>query len=292
MKKMYKGLLGSLIIISIFMGVITNLYIPFSYATGTVDDIKGTTEEIPDVNPTPTPTPTPTPKPTPTKKPVKLATQRGYVKAVSTVTLRKKASTKGKWVATLKAGQKVYVLGTTKSGWYKIKTTKKKVGYVKKKYIGTKTNKKYKLLATYTTYSRRSPSGRNYNMKKAAKKIKKITLKKGKTFNWFSVVGPCGKKQGYKVANVIISGKVLPGYGGGVCQVATTMYGCSRKLNMKKIERHNHSAKVSYLNKDRYEAAVSYGHNNLRFKNTTKKNIVFDLYVSSGRVIVAAYQVL
>lgn len=289
MKKVYKSLLGVLMIISIFMGIITNLYVPLSYATEAIDDINGTTGEIPDVKPTPTPTP----KPTPTKKPtVKLATQRGYVKAVSTVTLRKKASNRGKWVATLKAGQKVYVLGTTKSGWYKIKTTKKKIGYVKKKYIGTKTNKKYKLLATYTTYSRRSPSGRNYNMKRAAKKIKKFTLKKGKTFNWFNVVGACGKKQGYKIANVIISGKTKPGYGGGVCQVATTMYGCSRKLKMKKIERHNHSAKVSYLNKDRYEAAVSYGHNNLRFKNTTKKNIVFDLYVSKGRVIVAAYQVL
>ena len=73
-------------------------------------------------------------------------------------------------------------------------------------------------------------------MKKAANKIKKITLKKDNTFNWFKVVGPCGKKQGYKIANVIIAGKTKPGYGGGVCQVATTMYGCSRKLKMKKIE--------------------------------------------------------
>ena len=287
MKKVYKSLLGSLIIISMIMGIVTNLYIPFSYSAESVDNINGDVAEKPDVKPTPKPAPKPVKKPT-----VKLATQKGYVKVVSTLTLRKKASTRGKWVATLKAGQQVYILGTTKSGWYKVKTTKKKVGYVKKKYIGTKTNKKYKLLTTYTTYSRYSPSGRNYNMKKAANKIKKITLKKDNTFNWFKVVGPCGKKQGYKIANVIIAGKTKPGYGGGVCQVATTMYGCSRKLKMKKIERHNHSAKVSYLNKDKYEAAVSYGHNNLRFKNTTKKNIVFDLYTSKGRVVVAAYQVL
>lgn len=229
-------------------------------------------------------------KKTTTKK-KKLAKQKGYVRAVTTVVLRKKASTRSAWVATLKAGQKVYVQKTLK-GWYKVKTLKGKVGYVKKKNIGTKTNKKYKLLATYTTYSVGSPANRNYNMKRAGKLINKAKLKKGKTFNWAKVVGACGGKQGYKVANCIIAGKVIPGYGGGVCQVATTLYGCSKKLKMKTIERHNHSAKVSYLNKDRYEAAISYGHKNLRFKNKTKKNIKFDVYVSNGRVIVAAYQIL
>ena len=140
MKKIYKNLLGSLIIISMIMGIVTNLYIPFSYSAESVDNINGDVAEKPDVKPTPKPAPKPVKKPT-----VKLATQKGYVKVVSTLTLRKKASTRGKWVATLKAGQQVYILGTTKSGWYKVKTTKKKVGYVKKKYIGTKTNKKYKL---------------------------------------------------------------------------------------------------------------------------------------------------
>ena len=58
------------------------------------------------------------------------------------------------------------------------------------------------------------------------------------------------------------------------------------------VSRMSGTSVVRELNKDKYEAAVSYGHNNLRFKNTTKKNIVFDLYTSKGRVVVAAYQVL
>ena len=218
------------------------------------------------------------------------SSQKGYIKVKSSVTLRKKASTKGARVATLKAGD-VVTIKLTSGSWYKVTTSKNKTGYVQKKYVGTKSASKYKLLTTYTTYSKGSPSGRNYNMSKAGKKITKITLKKNQTFNWFKVVGPCGKKQGYKIANIIVSGKVKKGYGGGVCQVATTIHGCSKKLKMKTVERYKHSGRVSYLNKDGYEATVSYGCHNLRFKNTTNKDIVFDVYVSSGRVIVAAYQV-
>jgi len=305
--KVYRSVIKFFIVMSIICAGIANLVIPISNATeieendisnnivvenNVTEENTVVTNEV--TNETTKPENGKTDDKTNTnnnKKKKKYATQKGYIRAVTTVILRKKASNSSAWVATLKAGQKVYVLGSTK-GWYKVKTLKGKKGYVKKKNIGTKTNKKYKLLATYTTYSVGSPANRNFNMKKAAKLINKSKLKKGKTFNWAKVVGPCGGRQGYRIANCIIAGKVVPGYGGGVCQVATTMYGCSKKLKCKTIERHNHSNKVSYLNKDRYEAAISYGHKNLRFKNTTKKSIKFDVYVTKGRVIVAAYQIL
>lgn len=220
-----------------------------------------------------------------------LLPQKGYVKVKTSLLLRKTPSSDAKSIQTLRPGDIVTILSYKKT-WYKVKSSSGKTGYVLQKYIGTKSNKEYKLLKTYTTYSNSSPEGRNYNMNRASEKIEKITLKSGETFNWFDVVGPCGKEQGYKVANVIIDGEVYPGYGGGVCQVATTLYGCTRKLKMKTIERHDHSAGVSYLNSDGYEAAVAYGVKNFKFKNTTDKDIVFDFYVSRGRVIVAAYEVL
>lgn len=305
--KVCKKIVQVAIIMIILIAGIVNLYIPVAYADEK-EAVNGVILITPinvtngnmidytnDTNTTDTNTTVPEEtkkEETTTTKPVKLATQKGYVKVRSTVTLRKKASTSSKKVTTLKAGQQLYILATKKSGWYKVKTSKNKVGYIQKKYVGTKTNKKYKLLTTYTTYSNSSPANRNYNMNRAGKKLTKITLKAGKTFSWYKTVGPCGKAQGYRVASVIVKGKVVPGYGGGVCQVATTLYGCSKKLKMKTVERHSHSSKVYYINKDRYEAAVSYGSKNLRFKNTTKKDIIFDVYVSQGRVIVAAYQVL
>lgn len=225
------------------------------------------------------------------KENIVLLPQKGYVKVKSLLSLRKTASSNAKSILTLKPGDVVTILSSKKT-WYEVKTSSGKVGYVLQKYIGTKSNKEYKLLKTYTTYSSSSPEGRNYNMNRASEKIEKITLKSGETFNWFDVVGSCGKEQGYKVANVIIDGEVFPGYGGGVCQVATTLYGCTRKLKMQTIERHDHSAGVSYLNRDGYEAAVAYGVKNFKFKNTTDKDIVFDFYVSRGRVIVAAFEVL
>lgn len=306
--KVCKRIVQVIIIMMILIAGLVNLYMPISYADAEIGELNGVILITPlnvtnnniidytnDTNTTDTNTTVTedtTKEETTTTKPVKLATQKGYVKVRSTVTLRKKASTSSKKVTTLKAGQQLYILSTKKSGWYKVKTSKNKVGYIQKKYVGTKTNKKYKLLTTYTTYSNTSPANRNYNMNRAGQKLTKITLKAGETFSWFKSVGPCGKAQGYKVASVIVNGKFVPGYGGGVCQVATTLYGCSKKLKMKTVERHSHSSKVYYINKDGYESAVSYGSKNLRFKNTTKKNIIFDVYAANGRVIVAAYQVL
>ena len=286
--KVYKKAAQILLIITIITAGILNITLP---VVNGAEENTTNTINVPEENTTENQT---TDQKTDTKKVTKkkkYAKQKGYVRALTTIVLRKTASNRSAWVATLKAGQQVYIQKTLK-GWYKVKSLKGKTGYVKKKNIGTKSNKKYKLLTTYTTYSVGSPSNRNYNMRRAGNLINKAKVKKGKTFNWRYVVGACGGRQGYKLANCIIAGKVVPGYGGGVCQVATTLYGCSKKLKMKTIERHNHSARVSYLNKDRYEAAISYGHKNLRFKNTTRKNIKFDVYVTRGRVIVAAYQIL
>ena len=288
-KKTCRAITITIIIIAISIG----LYVPVAYAennmkTTMVSNIRSTTENNEKEEENTEKVEQIVEKQEEKKE---LAPQKGYVKVVSGLTLRKTASSDGKMIIKLKPGDIVTIL-SSKDSWYKVKTSSNKTGYVPKKYIGTKSNEEYNLLATYTTYSYSSPSGRNHNMQRAGDKIKKITLKSGDTFNWFDVVGPCGKEQGYKVANIIVAGEVEPGYGGGVCQVATTLYGCSKKLKMKTIERHDHSSGVSYLNNDGYEAAVAYGLKNLRFKNTTDKNIIFDIYVKSGRVTVAAYQVL
>ena len=218
------------------------------------------------------------------------STRKGYVSVINGVYLRKTKNDNGKKIIQMKPGEKV-TIQNKENGWYKIKTSSGKLGYVRTKYISTKDPKKAVLLTTYTTYSRNSPSGRNYNIARASNKISGKILKPGESFNWKYVVGRCDKSTGYRQATVIISGKYVQDYGGGVCQVATTLCGCVQSLGIKPTEKHKHSAGVSYLNGDGVEAAVSYGSKNFRFTNTTKKTIQLEFYTGGGRIIVAAYEI-
>lgn len=114
-----------------------------------------------------------------------------------------------------------------------------------------------------------SSSNRKFNIKKAASSLNGKVIKPGQTFNFNATVGSASKSAGYKNAKVIVDGKFVDGYGGGVCQVSSTLFNAALNSGMDITQRRNHSVKISYLPAG-YDAAVSYGSLNLKFKNTYK----------------------
>ena len=197
-----------------------------------------------------------------------------------------------KWRKDDKAsGYKVY-MAEKKNGKYKrIKTitSKKTTEYtkkgldIKKDYYfkvrayknidGEKVCKKYsepktahKLLSKISLTAKGSGSNRNYNLKKASGIISGKVLKPGQSFNWFKDMGPASAARGFKQASVFSNGKVVKGYGGGVCQVSTTLYQAAKKAGLKIVERHKHSKPVTYTKWGK-DATVSYGVQNLIIKN-------------------------
>ena len=147
-----------------------------------------------------------------------------------------------------------------------------------------------KLLATVTLTASSSGSNRNHNLKLASEKISGLVLKPGETFNWFKVVGPASKARGYLEASVFQNGKTVKGYGGGVCQVSTTIYQTSLKVGLQIVERHQHSKPVTYtkLGKD---ATVSYGVQNLRIKNNKNYSIRIVTSAEKGSTTCKMYKV-
>ena len=216
--------------------------------------------------------------------------RKGYVKTNSVTNLNGLPQDNSSRVATLSPGEIVTIIGE-QNGWYKVRKSSGQEGYIKIGLVSTREPDQSVLLATYTTYSKGSPANRNYNIARACSKVNGTILRPGETFNWFTVVGSCGKGNGYRTATVIVNGKYLQDYGGGVCQVATTLCGCAKNLNIKNIYARPHSGHVSYLNGDGVEAAVSYGSKNFKFTNTTNKTIQIETYSSSGRIIIAAYEI-
>lgn len=77
-------------------------------------------------------------------------------------------------------------------------------------------------------------------------------------------------------ANILLSdGSHDKGYGGGVCQLSSTLYNAVKNLDVKITERHNHSVPVAYAPKNE-DATVSLQSNlDFKFVNNSSKSLKF-----------------
>jgi vancomycin resistance protein YoaR len=96
-------------------------------------------------------------------------------------------------------------------------------------------------------------------------------------------------QNGFKPALIIINGKYEEGLGGGVCQLSSTLYNAADKAGLKIVERHAHTKQVAYVPRGR-DAAISYGHMDLKFKNTKDFPIVIKVQVKNGKVYTSIYK--
>ena len=130
---------------------------------------------------------------------------------------------------------------------------------------------------TISEFSTRLPNdtkSRDENIKLACKTLSGTVVKSGETFSFWDNLGCTTKERGYKEAKTFTSdGKVTQSYGGGVCQISTTIYKAVLKVKGLEVkERHEHSRDVPYI-EDGKDAAGSYNSADLKFKNTLDYDI-------------------
>lgn len=131
-------------------------------------------------------------------------------------------------------------------------------------------------LGTYSTSLESKEENTIYNIKLSSEVINGILVKPQEIFSFNKYVGPAEKADGYKESTIIANGIFVNGYGGGICQVSSTLYNAILLANLPIVERYNHSV---YGDATRYvplgqDAAVFYGLKNLRFKNNSDNVIV------------------
>jgi vancomycin resistance protein YoaR len=94
-------------------------------------------------------------------------------------------------------------------------------------------------------------------------------LAPGEVYNFDKQIGPRTAARGYKLAPGIVGpGKLEDVFGGGICQVSTTLFNAVFFAGLEVVERHNHSIYIDHYPKGR-DATVTGGGKNLRFKNDT-----------------------
>lgn len=122
-------------------------------------------------------------------------------------------------------------------------------------------------LSKYTTIYDAGNTSRATNIAIAAKTINGTVILPGETFSYNKVLGNTTKEKGYQLGGAYVGGKIVQTYGGGICQVSSTLYNAVLYANLEIVERYNHSYAVSYVPAGR-DATVSYGGKDFKFKNT------------------------
>ena len=111
-----------------------------------------------------------------------------------------------------------------------------------------------------------STNDRISNVKKACELINDTILCPGQTFSYNEALGERTEKNGWKPATAYANGEVRQEYGGGICQVSSTLYNAVLLANLKIVERECHQFQVGYLPWG-MDATVSWGWPDFRFRN-------------------------
>ena len=145
------------------------------------------------------------------------------------------------------------------------------------------------LLATGESDFKGSSASRAYNVALAAKKMNGILIKPDEEFSFVNAAGDIDQKAGYQAGLVIKGNKTVPEYGGGVCQVSTTMFRAATIAGLKITERYSHSLPVQYYNPQGFDAAVYSPHPDLRFINNTPSYILVQTRIVGSKLYFEFY---
>lgn len=119
--------------------------------------------------------------------------------------------------------------------------------------------------AYLTDLSDRTPAQRQ-NIERVGRTLREVVLKPGETLSLNTLAGPYTKERGYQAERSFVGHGVSDTEGGGVCQVASTLYNAALQSGLRVIERVPHSQDVISVPKGR-DATLAYGVADLKLKN-------------------------
>ncbi|MEG6614912.1 VanW family protein [Peptococcaceae bacterium 1198_IL3148] len=143
-------------------------------------------------------------------------------------------------------------------------------------------------LSIYVTALDSSSSSRIHNIKLASNKIDNTLMKPGEVFSLNQQLGPRIEAEGYQKASVIVDNEIVDDYGGGVCQVATTLYNAVKVADLPVVERHRHTLPVDYapIGED---ATIAGDIKDFKFKNDGKKPLLIKSAVEENKLTVSLF---
>ena len=149
------------------------------------------------------------------------------------------------------------------------------------------------VLGTCTTAYASSGASRSGNIANGVSKINGHVLMPGETLSGYECMHPFTIENGYFTAAAYENGQVVDSVGGGVCQIATTLYDASLAAELEITQRQNHSMIVTYV-KPSMDAAIAGTYKGIKITNnystpiyiegtTAGKTLTFTIYGKETR---------
>ncbi len=104
------------------------------------------------------------------------------------------------------------------------------------------------------------------NIALAAHRLNGTVVEPGKTFSYYTVVGPYTAENGFGWGRAFVGDRIVPSVGGGVCQGSSTLYAALLRTGLPIVERHQHGLTVPYLPPGE-DATVAGDYLNFQFRN-------------------------
>ena len=141
------------------------------------------------------------------------------------------------------------------------------------------------VLGTYTTHYSTSNTARSANIQNACAMIDGISLAPGESFSTLDIITPFTEENGYQLAGSYVGNEVVDSFGGGICQVSTTLYNAVIRAELNVTMRYNHSMSVSYVDLSADAAIAESSGMDFCFTNNTDYTIYIEGYTTSSGYI-------
>jgi len=143
-------------------------------------------------------------------------------------------------------------------------------------------------LSIFVTQFDPTNRARSHNIELASKLINNVIVPPKQVFSLNKVLGPRNRERGYLQAPVIINNKLTSDFGGGVCQVATTLYNAVSLAGLTVVERVPHSLPVPYAPAGK-DATIAGDFIDFKFLNNTDFPVLISSQVQQGKLLVSIF---
>ena len=147
------------------------------------------------------------------------------------------------------------------------------------------------VLGTFTTYYSTSNAARSKNISNACSMINGMSLAPGQTFSRLQTITPFTEENGYELAGSYLGDEVVESFGGGICQVSTTLYNAVIRAELKVNERYNHSMIVTYVDPSADAAIAESSGMDFRFTNNLSSPVYIEGSTYNGSITFTIYGV-
>ncbi|MEG1255856.1 VanW family protein [Clostridium sp.] len=143
-------------------------------------------------------------------------------------------------------------------------------------------------ISTFYSNYRASDANRSTNIELGVNTLSGTVLMPGESFSFNTIVGDTTPDKGYKPGGVYVGEKVEIGYGGGICQVSSTLHNAVLRSGITPDQRLNHSMPVGYVDPG-LDATISYGSIDYVFTNPYDYPLYLEGYAGGGQVTINIY---